>query len=117
MSNVEQQIKASVANGLRRPAIEALLGRPLTTEETQLYFKLKAVYDLQLRKRRSERKYEHLSGTDAKRKHDEKKASIDNLLDAAYENIDWARRENAEKSLVAFITTYLMDTLFESVPS
>ena len=102
---------------MTRPAIEALLGRSLTQQEIQIYRRAKAVYDLQLRKRRSERKYEHLSGTDAKRKHDERKASIDDELDEAYDNIDWERREKAKENLTSFITTYLMDTLFENVPS
>ena len=78
---------------------------------------MKAIYDLQLRKRRSERKYEHLSGTDAKRKHDDKRASIDNILDEARSKIDWNRRNYAKKSLVNFINTYLMDSLFDSPPS
>ena len=33
MSDIERQIKASVANGLTKPAIEALLGRSLTSDE------------------------------------------------------------------------------------
>ena len=117
MINNEQQIKASVANGLARPSIEALLGRPFTQEELQLYRKAKAVYELQLRKRRSERKYEHLSGAEAKRKHDDKRASIDDLLDEANNHINWTRREFAKKSLVNFINTYLMESLFDAPPS
>lgn len=70
-----------------------------------------------MRKRRSERKYEHLSGAEAKRKHDDKRASIDDLIDEANKHIDWERREFAKKSLVNFIDTYLMDSLFDSPPS
>ena len=77
MSDAIQQIKASVANGLTKPAIEALLGRDLTADEIQAYRKAKAVYDLQLRKRRTERKYEHLSGAEVKRKFDDRACSID----------------------------------------
>lgn len=33
MMDIEQQIKASVANGLTKPAIEALIGRVLTPVE------------------------------------------------------------------------------------
>ena len=75
------------------------------------------MYDLQLRKRRTERKYEHLSGAERKREHDDRRAGIDKLLDEAYANIDWARREEARKSLPNFIRAYLMDNLFEAVPS
>ena len=44
--NLEEQIKASVSNGLTRPAIEALVGRAFTPDEIIIYRKAKAVYDL-----------------------------------------------------------------------
>ena len=56
-----QKIKVSVQNGLGKPSIEALLGRKFTPEEFAVYKKAKAIYDMNLRKRRSERKYEHLT--------------------------------------------------------
>lgn len=113
----DDQIRASVANGLTRPAIEALLGRELTGGEVQVYRKAKAVYDLQLRKRRSERKYQHLSGTETKRKHDDKVASIDEQLDAALARIVWTRRHAAETDVETFINTYLVGLLMEDPPS
>lgn len=47
-----EQIKTAVSNGLRRPAIEALLGRTLKKSEVTEYQRARAVFDLQLRKRR-----------------------------------------------------------------
>lgn len=45
-TDIVEQIKASVMNGLARPSIEAMLGRPLDDEETQLYTKARAYYNL-----------------------------------------------------------------------
>lgn len=42
----EEQIKASIYNGLAIRSIEALLGRPLTPSETQLYQKHRAIFIL-----------------------------------------------------------------------
>ena len=47
-ATTEQSIKASVANGLTKASIEALLGRTLNAEESKLYTKLRAIYQLQL---------------------------------------------------------------------
>jgi len=93
--SIEDQIKAAVNNGLSRPAIEALIGRTLTKDEQQLYTRQKAIFDLQLRKRRKERKYEHLSGAEQKRKHDDKACSIDDAMDAALSAVNWERRNRA----------------------
>lgn len=71
---------------------------------------------MQLRKRRSERKYEHLSGTEAKRKHDDKYASIDAALDAARGRIDAERRAKAETSLVEWVKTYCVGILLDEAP-
>ena len=86
------QIRASVSNGLSRPAIEALLGRRLTDDELALYRKAKAVHDLQVRKRRQERKYEHLNGTQRSQKSRDAASAIDDDLDEARKHIDWDRR-------------------------
>ena len=79
-ATTEQSIKASVANGLTKASIEALLGRTLNDEESQLYVKLRAIYQLQLQKKRKERRYEHLSGNEAVRKSRDKASSIDDEL-------------------------------------
>jgi len=71
------QIKAAVANGLTRPAIEALFGRPFNDEEVREYRRAKAIYDINERKRRQERQYEHLSTADRVEKHRLKAAAID----------------------------------------
>ena len=49
---IEQQIKALVANGLKQQGIEALLGRPFDDEELQLYKKCQSIFILQERKRK-----------------------------------------------------------------
>lgn len=54
---------------------------------------------------------------EANRKFKDKAASIDKEMDEALSNIDWNRRTQAEKSLVAFIEAYLMGVLFEVPPS
>lgn len=77
MNEIDEQIKQAVASGLKKNAIEALLGIKFNAEQLELYRKAKAIYDLKLRKRRQERKYEHLSGAEVKRKFDDKAASID----------------------------------------
>lgn len=75
--NIEQQIKASVANGLSKPSIEALLGRSLTDDEIQIYRKYKAIYDLQERKRKNDKRHTPMSSQERHRKFNEKWASID----------------------------------------
>lgn len=44
-----------------------------------------------------------LTGVELKRRHDDKASSIDAELDAAFDEIDWERRERASKSLIEFI--------------
>lgn len=58
-----------------------------------------------------------LSSLEKKRRATDKAASIDKAMDEALSNIDWNRRTQAEKSLDAFIETYLMESLFEVPPS
>lgn len=105
------QIKAAVANGLARPAIEALFGRPFTEDEKREYRKAKAIYDINERKRIQERKYEHLSTADRVEKHRLKAAAIDQQLDEALSNVDWDRRNHAETSLSEWVKTYMCDGL------
>ena len=116
MDNIEKQIEDCIANGLTRKSIEALLGITFTKEQIIFYKKAKAIYDLKLRKRRSERKYEHLSGTELKRKHDDNYASIDNQLNEAMSKIDWARRNRCKKSLATWVKTYCIGTLLDNEP-
>lgn len=110
-ATTEQSIKASVANGLTKTSIEALIGRTLNAEESQLYVKLRAIYQLQLQKKRKERRYEHLSGNEAVRKSRDKACSIDDELNQALSEIDWERRNEAEKSLSAWVKTYMCEGL------
>lgn len=58
-----------------------------------------------------------LTSLEKKRRFIDKAASIDKELDEAIANIDWNRRNAAEKSLVSFVETYLMGMLFEVPPS
>ena len=58
-----------------------------------------------------------LTSLEKKRRRTDKAASIDKEMDEALNNIDWNRRTQAEKSLVAFIEAYLMGVLFEVPPS
>lgn len=111
-----EQITTQVMNGLARPSIEAMLGRPLDDEETQLYKKTRAYYNLQLREKRVNRKYQHLSGAEVKRKHDDKIASIDETLDAAISEIDWKRRKECEQDIVKWVNTYCVGTLLDDSP-
>lgn len=112
----EEKILSSINSGLRKPAIEALLGRSLTDDEVKFYKKSKAIYDLELRERRKTRKYQHLSGAEAKRKHDDEYASIDEEMNFALENINWERRNEAEKDLNLWIRTYCIGTLLDEPP-
>lgn len=114
---IEEQIQASANNGLTKPAIEALLGRPLTQQEKVLYKKYRTIYELKLRKKRSERRYEHLSNAEQKRKHDDQACSITDDLNAAYLKIDWERRKRAELNLVEFTKTYLIGLALDEPPS
>jgi len=44
-----------------------------------------------------------ISNTEAKRRYDDRMASIDDSLDFAFANIDWKRRNAAEKSIVKWV--------------
>ncbi len=77
MTDLHDKIHAAVFNGLTKNAIEALLGVSFDDEQLAFYRKVKAIYDLKLRQRRKERKYEHLSGAEKKRKHDDQYAAVD----------------------------------------
>lgn len=56
--NTEQQIRASVVNGLTRSEIEAFLGRKFTEGELATYNKAKALVKLQKRKEKKEKEKE-----------------------------------------------------------
>ena len=56
--NTEQQIRASVVNGLTRSEIEAFLGRKFTEVELATYNKAKALVKLQKRKEKKEKEKE-----------------------------------------------------------
>lgn len=47
MTEVEEQIRASTANGLTKTEIEAFLGRKMTDKETDVYNKTHALLKLQ----------------------------------------------------------------------
>lgn len=96
---------------MTRGAIEALIGREFTKSELSEYRKARAIYELQERKRRREKEHERLSGYDRVQKHRDKYSSIDDILDGAIASIDWERRNEAEKSLGAWVKTYMCDGL------
>lgn len=56
--NTEQQIRASVVNGLTRSEIEAFLGRKFTEGELATYNKAKALVKLQKQKEKKEKEKE-----------------------------------------------------------
>ena len=58
-----------------------------------------------------------LTQTEKNNRHADKVASIDQELDEAFSQIDWKRRNNAQKSIENFIETYLMGVLFDDLPS
>lgn len=64
MMEIEQQIKASVANGLSKSEIEALIGRSLTDEEQQLMLKTKALVKLKKMKEKNDKQHEEQPTTD-----------------------------------------------------
>lgn len=53
---------------------------------------------------------------DAKRKHDDKTASIDSDLADAMRRINWRRRNRASRSLVDFVRTYMVGLLIDDAP-
>lgn len=83
----------------------------MSAQELQVYRKAKAIYDLQEKKRKRERKYERLSSYDRVQKTRDKYSSIDEQFDEARANIDWERRNTAEKSLGEWVRTYMCDGL------
>lgn len=54
--------------------------------------------------------------TEAKRRHDDLYASIDKPLDTARLEIDWERRNEAEKSLTNWVKTYCIGILLDDEP-
>lgn len=56
------------------------------------------------------------TNTELKRRHDDKYAAIDDALDFAMANIDWKRRNKAEKSLVSWVKTYCLGLLLDDPP-
>ena len=58
-----------------------------------------------------------MTSMEKKRRFVDKAASIDKDMDEAIQNINWERRNKAEKDLPSFIDTYLMGRLFETQPS
>lgn len=57
-----------------------------------------------------------ITSTEAKRKHDDMYASIDQQLDTARLEIDWERRNEAEKSLTNWVKTYCIGILLDDEP-
>lgn len=57
-----------------------------------------------------------ISNTEAKRRYDDRMASIDDSLDFAFANIDWKRRNAAEKSIVKWVQTYCLGVLLDDAP-
>ena len=64
--NTEQQIRASVVNGLTRSEIEAFLGRKFTEGELAIYNKAKGLVKLQKRKEKKEKEKEKKEKEDAR---------------------------------------------------
>ena len=56
------------------------------------------------------------TNTELKRRHDDKYAAIDDALDEALAGIDWKRRNEAEKSLVAWVDTYCVGVMLDDPP-
>lgn len=117
MTDLHDKIHAAVFNGLTKNAIEALLGVSFDDEQLAFYRKVKAIYDLKLRQRRKERKYEHLSGAEKKRKHDDQYAAVDQELDAALQNVDHQRREQGTRTFIDFVHTYCIGLMIDDPPS
>ena len=58
-----------------------------------------------------------LSNVETKRRFDDRASAIDNELDAAFDCIDWQRRNKASASLLEFIKTYCLGLMVDSPPS
>lgn len=54
--------------------------------------------------------------TEINRRFQDKRASIDEELDAALKNIDWKRRKEAEKSLDTWVSEYMIGLILNSTP-
>jgi hypothetical protein len=105
--DIEQQIKVFVVNGLTQPEIEAVIGRKLDKEESEFCKKCRTIHRLREKKRISEKHLHKQSGYDAVMKHRDKYSSIDDQMEKALKEIDWERRNRAEKSLCAWVDTYM----------
>lgn len=54
--------------------------------------------------------------TEINRRFQDKRASIDDELDAALKNINWKRRKEAEKSLDTWVSEYMIGLILNSIP-
>ena len=57
-----------------------------------------------------------MTNAEAKRLFDDRAASIDKQLDEAIANIDWKRRNKAEKSIGDWVNTYCLGLLLDDSP-
>ena len=57
-----------------------------------------------------------MSNAEAKRRFDDRAASIDAQLDEAFDSIDWQRRNEAEKSIDKWVQTYCLGLLLDDSP-
>ena len=57
-----------------------------------------------------------VTNAEAKRQFDDRAASIDQQLDEAFDNIDWKRRNKAEKSIGDWVNTYCLGLLLDDSP-
>lgn len=76
-----------------------------------MYRKSKAIYDLQERKRKRDKKRDVMTELERVQRHRDKYSSIDDEFNAALSAVDWDRRNAAEKSLAAWVDTYMCDGL------
>ena len=58
----------------------------------------------------------YIQNREAKRRFDDKQASIDQQLEQARLNIDWERRNEAEKTLAKWVCTYCIGLLIDDEP-
>ncbi len=57
-----------------------------------------------------------ITNTEAKRRFDDRHAAIDEQLDKAFAEINWKRRNEAEKSIVKWVQTYCLGLLLDDAP-
>lgn len=57
-----------------------------------------------------------ITGTEAKRRFDDRHAAIDKQIDNARQQIDWKRRNKAEQSLPQWVKTYCVGILIDDEP-